>query len=1342
MDDLYKLDLNCLSWSKVSTATGVLPSARIKHGFAAALGKLYLFGGVSFARGTGFFNDLFQYDPSTMEWTELTNDMVLGTPPTARAGFGFSAVENRLFVFAGESYLPYERISVCLNDLHQFDLITQKWSQIGLDADGTAPLSRYSFGFAAAGHSLYVFGGRPEKNFGPGYFNDLMSLETPKDVSWSDIHSVGEFINLYDWDRVVLNPDVENILQASLFLCLGPFPCVFSLLGVGTEEASLQRVGNGSLICLKSSGCLGLYISKVRILCVGGSTGSPALATRTPLEIEGALLKLENSTVLGCFSQTDGGSIRAYGGAIVQIESSIFQDCKSQDRGGAISAVGAILNITATRFVNCSTLGNGGGAISANSYVCYGSEQVFNTVVNIAGSIFEGCSSRGSGGAVMVTSSLASISVSASLFISCRSKRQGGAVASIDGGTAKLMDSIFIYNSAGGHGGGAVYAENAQLILHGVSAHGNTAEAGGGGVLYWLGQVPPTVISWCGQGSYPDTASVCNPTSCSAPCLPCQEGTYLPGSGAESQGSCLPCEAGSYSSLLGSTHCFKCNAGFFSTTQGASHPSVCAACELGTYMGLPAATTCIFCEAGTYSSEMGSSTCLLCPPGTYLTSPGATLQDACMECPAGSFSYVEGSVYCATCDAGYYAMSMATTCTTCPYGTFASASSSTECVSCRPGQFSDQGADRCSVCWAGTFSKGRSGNCSACGDGLFAGRGAVRCLPIDGFRAGAASNVFSSTISETSLAVSLPFPFRFYGEEYWSVTVSMYGLLGMGESVLHSNNGALPSSTLNQSIVAVFWQSLTAPDGNGFIQWSANDTITFQWTDWSTDSGAGADGLVTFQITLMRNGSFLLSYVELEGLMTHGDLATVGFQGGDLGVTISSNSAEPGLHTGLCYLVSPDPIQLARYSIEQYTCPENIRLVATCGPGQFLGPDFQCAFCPAGTYQTGIGMQQERLCLPCAQGTFSLSSGASAADNCSKCDGHSCQNSSLLLEGESLRGKTAAIRSIGNNPNETLHTTILSSQTGLKKGKMQRDGHLDQDQIFHYLSSSTAAGSVEVVKIYRAAGMNLKVQPVTLSGSYTTFVPSRQAQAIFPPWTMDLHLHLLCGENNSACFGSCLASTGKHLEIQLGSTQPIFPGLTFPVFVRKLDFYNQTVTSDSSTFLKIQTEPSAHSNLGVTGSLLAAVISGEAVFQLVSGCATVVVAVQPYIATIEADVGLAVLAGEVVVYAEGVDDQSFIVLRSSTKIVEFGSGAGICPRGYILALDPSPLQVAPRLGQCVFCSPGTYSVNPLYEGSVIVGEGLKLGISKSPKCLPCPAGGVCVGGDKVVHTTASFSVAQ
>ena len=204
---------------------------------------------------------------------------------------------------------------------------------------------------------------------------------------------------------------------------------------------------------------------------------------------------------------------------------------------------------------------------------------------------------------------------------------------------------------------------------------------------------------------------------------------------------------------------------------------------------------------------------------------------------------------------------------------------------------------------------------------------------------------------------------------------------------------------------------------------------------------------------------------------------------------------------------------------------------------------------------------------------------------------------------------------------------------------LYRYNHINQEQ-------NTDGFPVEGTSIDISSEVNDK--DVILHTVYSVpFRHRRRAPAVVLQWSTQLHKHLLCGDNNRALFGPCLASTGKLLELQLELTEPINPGLAFSVSVWKVDFYNQTVSSDSSTFLKIHTVPTAlsHADSGSTGPSLAAEVSGQDVFQLVGGRSKVDLALQIYIAAIKADSGLTLRAGEVALYAEGLDDLSSIILR-------------------------------------------------------------------------------------------------
>ncbi len=662
----------------------------------------------------------------------------------------------------------------------------------------------------------------------------------------------------------------------------------------------------------------------------------------------------------------------------MQIESTDFYNSQSLGSGGAISAAGATVIIRTARFINCSSEGDGGGAIAATDFFCYGSTKAINTTIKIVDSLFNRCVSRGSGGAILVTSTSATLSIFGSEFTACQSKKSGGALAALDGGTATATNSIFSGNIAHGYGGGALYARNAQLTLHGVSARKNLATEGGGGALYWTGQKPPSVIPWCMQGTYPDHTFVCSPRNCTESCLPCVKGTYQSGIGMSSQEGCLPCAAGTFSSAPGTTSCSMCHVGYYSTFQGASYSSTCAECLPGSYSNVPASTSCLQCKAGTFMSNYGATICSMCQAGLYLELSGVSQLDACKECSAGFFAQYPDSSECLQCNPGFYSGPKATACEACPPGLFASEARSSQCFLCVPGRYSDAGASACASCESGKYSSSSGATdsimCTSCSPGLFSGPGAARCASLSDFRVVNGSSLFS--YGQLQNTVSLPFPFQFYCQKYSETTLSVHGVLGFGNCSLDSNNLFLPSVlNPNSEIVAIFWQSLAANNRSSIIQWSDNDAISFQWTDWATLYWAGS---LTFQVSLLRNGSVLLSYIELDGIMSLGQLATVGIQGGTLGWTISFY--EDKLYPGLCYHLLPDPQDCSIYRIEQYTCPYNIRLVATCGPGLYLGSDFKCTACPVGSYQTG--MKNSGSCVLCEAGKYSNQTGATASEDC------------------------------------------------------------------------------------------------------------------------------------------------------------------------------------------------------------------------------------------------------------------------------------------------------------------------------------------------------------------------
>lgn len=201
------------------------------------------------------------------------------------------------------------------------------------------------------------------------------------------------------------------------------------------------------------------------------------------------------------------------------------------------------------------------------------------------------------------------------------------------------------------------------------------------------------------------------------------------------------------------------------------------------------------------------------------------------------------------------------------------------------------------------------------------------------------------------------------------------------------------------------------------------------------------------------------------------------------------------------------------------------------------------------------------------------------------------------------------------------------------------------------------------------------------------------------------------GFTNFAVYGSCLASTYHHLDVQGLPLQeyPAYPGILFTVTVIKMDIYNQTILSDSSSLLQmltsiemvLQNDPS----VSIAGGIISALQNGKADF---------LVTINPTFKTVDFSRGLTVLERRPYVYFKGIDtDSTSILMQSHPAEIYIESGALVCPVGYILILDKS------RKGSCSECGAGTYSVNPL------------AGIQTQPSCFSCPLNGVCNDGTLV-----------
>jgi N-acetylneuraminic acid mutarotase len=176
LSDFYSFDPVALVWNDLSTAVrGTPPSARAGPGFTSVGGKLYVLGGdyISIKNQLYYFRDFHCYDPVEKVWTNLA---VIDTAAGYRYRHGFTSAGGKLYVFGGAEAGSY------LNDLLSFDPVTLIWTDLSAAAAiGTLPSARHRHGLTSAEGKLYVHGG-----LGSKYLNDLHSFD-PVVLVWTDL---------------------------------------------------------------------------------------------------------------------------------------------------------------------------------------------------------------------------------------------------------------------------------------------------------------------------------------------------------------------------------------------------------------------------------------------------------------------------------------------------------------------------------------------------------------------------------------------------------------------------------------------------------------------------------------------------------------------------------------------------------------------------------------------------------------------------------------------------------------------------------------------------------------------------------------------------------------------------------------------------------------------------------------------------------------------------------------------------------------------------------------------------------------------------------------------------
>ena len=514
------------------------------------------------------------------------------------------------------------------------------------------------------------------------FLNDVHAFDAPASVVWPKGGGAATFINVYDWDALVIPAGIVVALPSTLEICVDVYPCALSI--IGSQGSSVLREGNATISCHTSNGCSGLLLDSVAFNCTGD-------AAKPVIRMAGGTLNVKGSRFADCVSASDGAAIQSFAADVV-VEDSDFRNLESMGDGGAISVVGGLLEVSRSHFIGCTASGRG-GAISAAPFQCSGATNLTLTTVDVSDSRFDECTAGISGGALLAYGAAVTVEVSESNFSRCETPGYGGGIIALDGALTKMKGGSLFGNVAG-VGGGAISASDAQVELWGVLGTRNTAKDGGGGVLFWMGSYPALVIDGCGPGYSSESTSSCVFQDCMPRCKQCEVGKYQSMLAAT---VCTPCPPGTYSSSFGATgssECISCDAGKYSTALGAGNVTDCMQCTPGLFAAAAGASSCQLCTQGLFVGVMGAQQCKACPPGYFNNVTGATVSQSCEVCPAGTYSMQTASA-CLSCSAGTYSSAAGATgptaCIACSEGLYqpvVGANSSAACIACPAGTFS------------------------------------------------------------------------------------------------------------------------------------------------------------------------------------------------------------------------------------------------------------------------------------------------------------------------------------------------------------------------------------------------------------------------------------------------------------------------------------------------------------------------------------------------------------------------------------------------------------------------------------------------------------------------------
>ena len=161
---------------------------------------------------------------------------------------------------------------------------------------------------------------------------------------------------------------------------------------------------------------------------------------------------------------------------------------------------------------------------------------------------------------------------------------------------------------------------------------------------------------------------------------------------------------------------------------------------------------------------------------------------------------------------------------------------------------------------------------------------------------------------DSQTAVTLPFPFPFFGSEYTALRVCSNGWLSFDETnSTDYNNQAIPTVGNVDNAIFPLWDDLDPEESDGAVYFQTDfgdgvDMAVFQWTDYPRHVTGGP---YTFQVVLFPDGEILFHYIDMDDESLGSISVGVEGPGGTEGLEVNFDGTGSWITTGLTVSIQP-----------------------------------------------------------------------------------------------------------------------------------------------------------------------------------------------------------------------------------------------------------------------------------------------------------------------------------------------------------------------------------------------------------------------------------------------------